>query len=524
MKADEASLPAKISRLVAGKNLRLSGGQFRQPITICGKRGSEEQPIIIRGPRAVIGSDVDFEGYRRQANELAAAHEAGGSFPGVYFLADDAALVLKDCQWVTIEDLTFENCWPTAIYLDNCQHVTIRNVHFRGGTIAIGAFGANTRHLLIEDCSWVQDVSGDGQIDVERIRAGKPLRGDAPKGRLWNEICWRAVHGTRGDNEPGVNIKTDARALDGDFFRAWTIAGYVILRNNVIADAFNGIHFFNQASESTKTAYCRNVLIEGNWFVRIRDNAIEPEDYAWNWTISGNTFVDCYMPFSFEMYRSGYFYIFGNVGWNRYVPGPEDDDHNSGQLFKFGDAHAADGPHYVLHNTWQLRWPISKKKRFSGLVHSNNVIGYSTGSEGFDTNVASPFGKGWDIKKYPLQRWDAVQSLEDKYFTRQWRSLDIVLDGDLVDHPHYPVLLRQAGYAIGQNAKTGPAVFANPTSGLREGLKLASPPASIPVIIQLPDGETLLAGRDGVVGAWQGSKPFRLETARFTSSWPGGLS
>ncbi|MGO7557720.1 right-handed parallel beta-helix repeat-containing protein, partial [Rhizobium johnstonii] len=77
-----------------------------------------------------------------------------------------------------------------------------------------------------------------------------------------------------------VDAKKDARAFDGDFFRAWTIAGYVIIRNNIIVDAFNGVHFFNQAAESIKDTFCRNVLIEKNWFVRIRDNAIEPEDFA----------------------------------------------------------------------------------------------------------------------------------------------------------------------------------------------------------------------------------------------------
>ncbi|MFW8646327.1 hypothetical protein ACOJBO_46300 [Rhizobium beringeri] len=127
-----------------------------------------------------------------------------------------------------------------------------------------------------------------------------------------------------------VSIENDARAYDGDFFRAWNIAGYVVIKNNIIADAFNGIHFFNQVAESIVESCSRNVLIEGNWFIRIRDNAIEPEHFAWNWTVRHNVIVDCYVPFSLQMARSGYFYIYGNIGWNLRKPGPEEDTHTRG--------------------------------------------------------------------------------------------------------------------------------------------------------------------------------------------------
>ena len=43
-----------------------------------------------------------------------------------------------------------------------------------------------------------------------------------------------------------VSVAKDQRHFDGDFFRAWDIAGNVTIRNNTIRDAFNGIHFFNR--------------------------------------------------------------------------------------------------------------------------------------------------------------------------------------------------------------------------------------------------------------------------------------
>ena len=212
--------------------------------------GSQQQPVVIRGNGAVIDGGEPYEDYREIANRLSAVQEANGRFPGIYYLADNAALVLRNCQWVVIEDLNFEGCWPTAIYLDNCQHITLRRLHIRGSTIAIGAAGPYTRHLLIEECDWIQDLRSHGEADlasdpkVLAVNAGF----DPGDCRLWRKISWAQVHGNIEDTKSRVDVEKDERGFDGDFFRAWTIAGYVVLRNNVILDAFNGIHFFNDAA------------------------------------------------------------------------------------------------------------------------------------------------------------------------------------------------------------------------------------------------------------------------------------
>lgn len=499
-------------------------GKHREPITVEGKRGTARAPFVITGEDAWVGSDVTFDDYRIPANRLAAAHQEGGSFPGVYFLADNAALVVRNCQWVVIEDLVFENCWPTAIYLDNCQHVTIRRVSIRGSTIAIGAAGPYTRHILIEDCDWVQDITGGGGEDVASIRADERVRphGSFSPGQLWRKYPWKAVHGAPAEGpdsiEGLVDIDNDARAFDGDFFRAWTIAGYVIIRNNIIVDAFNGVHFFNQAGESIKGNFSRNVLIEDNWFVRLRDNAVEPENFAWNWTVRGNTFIDCYMPFSFEMERSGYFYIYGNVGWNIDVPGPDGDSHAKGQLFKFPDAHDADGPHYVFNNTWLLRWPIVKKKVFSNLSHINNLIGYTTDSAKYNLKGASPFGNGWNIEEYPLAAGNQI----DDIFVRNWSWRQISFNADVVDHPHFPELVRQAGYAVGPDARRLPVIFQDRLPTHPKSLRIIEPPAAKALRLALADGKSVeIDGSDYVVGAWQDQQRIRLGGPAFSQFWPG---
>ncbi|MBY5770580.1 right-handed parallel beta-helix repeat-containing protein [Rhizobium leguminosarum] len=499
--------------------LTLEGGRYATPLVLSSVSGSQQQPVVIHGNGAVIDGGGTYKDYRETANRLSAVQEANGRFPGIYYLADNAALMLRNCQWIVIEDLNFEGCWPTAIYLDNCQHITLRRLHIRGSTIAIGAAGPYTRHLLIEACDWIQDLQSHGEADLAAIRKTGAVNAGLDPGdcRLWREISWSQVHGNIEDTNSRVTVETDERGFDGDFFRAWTIAGYVVLRNNVILDAFNGIHFFNDASDSTVEDFCRNIVIENNWFVRIRDNAIEAEDYAWNWTVRGNRFVDSYMPFSLEMHRSGYFYIYGNLGWNRHRPGPDGDDRNFGQLFKFPKQHEAVGPHYVFNNSWMLRGPISKRNRISQFHHLNNAIGYY-GTAGLSTpKDSAPFGASWQNVPKPGQ---GENSLEGRYFTKLWQELDIRFDGDLIDHEYFPDLLRHAGYPIGVDTNPGPVPFRSSAFGKPEELKLTVQVAAVPFQMQLPDGrEQSVAGADYAVGAWQGERPFTIEKPMFYEYW-----
>ncbi|MBP1861560.1 right-handed parallel beta-helix repeat-containing protein [Rhizobium herbae] len=511
-----------IDALRCGINLELQEGRYKDPLIIASKSGTQDRPIILSGKNATVGKGETYEHYRKTANRLSAVQEAGGQYPGVYYVADNAALILRDCQWLVIEDLVFDGCWPTAIYLDNCQHITIRGVDFRGGTFAIGATGPNTRHLLIEECSWIQDISRHGMTDLASIRAkDRIVDADPPSLLLWQKMDWEDVHRNFAETNKRVSVNHDARAFDGDFFRAWTIAGYVIIRNNVIIDAFNAIHFFNQAAASTVTNFSRNVLIENNWFVRIRDNAVEPEDFAWNWTVRHNKFVDCYGLFSLEMQRSGYFYIYGNLGWNRYRPGPPRDEHTSGQLFKFPVAHEADGPHYVFHNSWLIRAAITKKHRFRNFHHINNAIGYYEEDGERPPRNAHPFGSKWNKPDEKNADDEATAKAEEKRFTREWRKLGIEFDGDVVDHPDFPENLRNAGYPLGIYARRQPLLFHNERPGRPKGLRLSNAPVAIRLELRFPDGrQTYVRENRGVVGAWQDDGLIHVEDPAFVASWP----
>lgn len=512
-----------IRSLAPGSRLKLGKGRYTTPIVVSAKYGTQDDPIVIRGKRARVGPGQTYEDYRVTANQLSAVQEAGGRFPGVYYLADNASLVLRDCQWVVIEDLSFDGCWPTAIYIDNCQHITLRRLSIRGSTIAIGAAGAYTRHLMIEECDWIQDVSGHGEADLTSIRKNERIRADLQPDKclLWRKTNWEQVHGSLEDDDgKRVSIEDDARAFDGDFFRAWTIAGYVVIRKNVIVDAFNAVHFFNQSAASITDASSRNVVIEDNWFVRIRDNAIEAEQFAWNWTVRRNKFVDCYMPFSLEMERSGFFYIYGNLGWNFHRPGPDNDERNFGQLFKFPTDHKADGPHYFFHNSWLTRGPICKKKRFSQFHHLNNTIGYYEQNPQYTPEAAVPFGSACLADEQPSPSPGEIKELEKNRFTKLWHDLDIHFDGDVIDHPDYPEKLRQAGYPIGPHARGGPIAFRDRAPGAPKGLKSIKTMAAIAFRIQLPDKqEQDISGPNYQTGAWQGKELFAVRGPLFYDSW-----
>lgn len=511
----------RIGRLTAGDRLDLSEGQYEKPIILSALAGTESEPIVIRGPDAILGPRVSFEEYKETGNKLAAAQEAGGRFPGLYYLADNGMLVLKNCQWITIEKLHFEGCWPTAIYLENCQHITLRGLRISGGTFAIGATGTNTRHILVEGCDWVQDISGNGWEICNAIRAKRPIDREleGSPSKLWREIDWIQVHGERRDTGEPVSIEKDARAYDGDFFRAWSIAGYVVIKNNIIVDAFNGIHFFNQVAESIVDSCSRNVLVEGNWFIRIRDNAIEPEHFAWNWTIRHNMIVDCYIPFSLQMARSGHFYVYGNLGWNLRKPGPDGDRHTRGQFFKFPTEHIADGPHYVFNNSWVLRAPIVKKKRFSNFLHLNNAIDYSEA----DPWATAPFGKDFsDPAPYGASAADTLD-FEGEHFTRLWSFLGIRFDGDVIRHDLFPDEIRQAGYPLGMAVSGSSPGFVSQNPGHPEGLKTLAQHPAVDLTILLPDGtsEVAVDRSRHQAGAWQGDGLIEIAEPVFWSYWPG---
>ena len=464
--------------LKPGDCLELLPGKYCEPLTVIGLRGVKGKEITIRGQtkvdkwwrekkpqkspntgkQAVITSGIDAKVFRKSANAAAAIKQAAGEFPGLYYLADEACLYLRDCQHVRIENLYFDKCWPTAVYLDNCQDIVIRACQFRWGTFAIGAAGHYTRHILIEKCRWQQNPENDGN---------------------WKTIPWHRIHGdpSNYNEKPDkgiVNIEKDYRHFDGDFFSGWQIAGFVTFRRNLIEDAFNGIHLFNEEKNVNERLNI-NVVIEKNRFERIRDNAIEPEHGAWNWIIRRNVLIDTYSWFSFDMQRSGWFYIYSNVAWYTQQPGPgneppdgvEKDPRVGGAIFKLPKRHQADGPTYMFHNSFHLRERIAKKKRFAGLRFFNNAIDFCQAEEGICDQQGSLFADGADPLAEPYRPWDdegTVIAGEKKRFTKAWGALDISFFSNIIEGPDKVTDLIALGYPFGTGSMNGKPGFKGPLS------------------------------------------------------------
>ncbi|MDA4847478.1 right-handed parallel beta-helix repeat-containing protein [Hoeflea poritis] len=472
----------KLRKLEPGDCLTLLPGRYTKPLTAVGLRGLAGSTITIKGatPKdkwwkvqnsqrlpdedqdTLFTSCVTADDYKTKANEAAARKQAAGSFPGLYYLADEAQLYLRDCQHVTIKGLYFDKCWPTALYIDNCQDIVVRACQFRWGTFAIGATGQHTRHILVEKCRWRQNP--DNQ------ESGKPAG-------HWKKIAWQRIHGDISNSgvppDYGVvNIEDDYRHFDGDFFAAWRIAGFVTLRKNLIEDAFNAIHLFN--FEDTPSPLLNlNVVIEKNRFERIRDNAIEPEGGAWNWIVRHNELVDVYSWFSFEMKRSGWFYIYGNVGWHTQSPGPgkkppegiDPDARRGGAIFKLTSRHAADGPTYFFHNSFHLRERIAKQKRFAGLRFFNNAIVFCQNAQGECSETESLFAKDLKSRDTPHSRYDKegdIIAAEKNRFTKDWEKLGIAFYSNVIYGADRLHDLRSAGYPFGENSRDGYPGFKGP--------------------------------------------------------------
>lgn len=341
-----------------GSVIVLPSGLYRKTLVLKGRAGTPDNPIRIVGMgRGWLrrGLEGDFT-WRVGRDGYAAGDEPPhrGS-PPKPDLQDEALLQLVKCRHVVIDGLSVRDCWPTILLIRDSDHIVIRNCRLEGGTYAIFAKGAQTSRLLIEKNRWRQDTSRNH--------------------RLWHGIDWVEAHGGEGGNGT-------ARHFNGGFLAGKGIAGSIVLRDNRITDAYNGIRLkCDYADRIGETGAYLNagVHIYRNVFVRIRDNPIEPEGFAYDWHVRHNHLEDCHSWFSFDSLRGGYWYFYGNTGGFRTRQGLAADGtgdpgrhHTIGRVLKLSyqsrvtHCGVPDGgmdgtpefPWYVIHNSWRLRCPI----------------------------------------------------------------------------------------------------------------------------------------------------------------------
>lgn len=317
-----------------GDRIRIAPGLYAVPTDVIECKGCPEAPVVFEPLSDGVISGGRAPNFR---DGRGLPFENGPGNPGWH---DFAFLRFEGCEHIEIRGLEVEGCWPTIFYLRACEHVVLSGLKLRHGTNAI--FARDCRDILCEKNRWQQD--------------------DSKKHDLWHTIDWLEAHG--GDGGNGTK-----RHFNGSFFAAKSTSS-VTIRKNRIADCYNGIRMKVDAPPTGgDPALNAHVRILDNDFIRVRDNPIEAEVYAYDWHVAWNRIVDAHAWFSFDGCQGGYFYIYGNTARFETRQGePIANSHTMGRVLKLSyrlagapvqyGAAVPQFPWYVFNNSFVLRCPI----------------------------------------------------------------------------------------------------------------------------------------------------------------------
>lgn len=300
--------------------------------SLCIPPGPLDKQVFIVGRCGAPGNEIVIEGRHRGWIDADQRPDPRAE------RFDFILLHLKSCRHVILRNLCIANAWPTGILLSECEYITIENCRFRGGKEAI--YAKNCRNLIVRGCHWQQDTS--------------------PGHDLWHRIDWVEAHGGEGGNDTFAYF-------NGAFLGGKALAN-VVVENNVISDAYNGIRLKADMDELGFLVN-DNVIVAGNRFFRIRDNPIEPERYALNWHIRHNEIIDAHGWFSFDGVGGSHIYVYGNLGRFEIRQGVRTSpQHTMGRVLKLSydscnPTHAQgketpDRPWYIFNNSFFLRCPL----------------------------------------------------------------------------------------------------------------------------------------------------------------------
>ena len=329
----------------AGDELRVLSGRYWPTPSKClvDHQECNPEPIVIENIEGEPDNPIVIRGY--QSRPLL----VGGTTPAPYWWKRPSTFFkFVNCKWIVVEGFSVQDCWPIFAYLQDSSYITIRDIHAVGSTYLIWAQGECCHHLLFEDNVWRQD----------------------PTGVLWNELLWLDVH----DRE--------YQYLDGGFFGSKNITGSVVLRRNVVRDAYNAVRM--KADPSTGLLRQNlNVEIYDNDFDKLRDNAVEPEEAATNWYIYHNRFCDIHAPISMDRVACGYFFVFGNLAWFTDQPGQMIDEYTGGKFYKMKTKppYPTEKKVFAFNNSLFLNNKVIKKGKTQYFSHLNNAVQFCNPDE-----------------------------------------------------------------------------------------------------------------------------------------------
>jgi hypothetical protein len=311
------SLQGALDRAGPGDIVTLQPGDHRS-LGIVRRGGAKGSPLIIRGT-----DGARFVGSRPPAK-----------LPRDWLPSwDDAqAFRLNNIEHVSFQHIGFAECWPVAVFARNVRWIEFRRCSVRAGTFPFyvrdwASLGDASRNISVKQCTWIQDE------------------------RIWAKLPWDDVH------------HGDWNFLSGGLIGMTDVIGDVTFSGNEITDAFNG--FVADISPELRRDWSKvqernvNFRIADNKFMRVRDNPIEPETWARNWHIYGNSFFNCHAWFSMDHVSGGHWYIYANTGWFDDRPSTPEWRRRTGEVFKIAKLPRRPlYPVYVFNNSFHLRAPV----------------------------------------------------------------------------------------------------------------------------------------------------------------------
>lgn len=320
-KTTEKELKKKLAELHPKDTLLLKAGYYRKNFKLTNIHGIPDSPIVIKGEDR---NKVTIDG---------GAPKPGSNLTNYGFH-------ITNCSWITLDNLSFKNCWVDAIRVDDSSYISLTNSNVEGSRRAVYALGRKSHHFLIENCYWEQ---GEHVWTKE------------------NQYSWEELHHGK------------FRYYNGSIFQAKMISGSFVIRDNYIKNVYNGIRLSIMGDAEQDTLACTNGEVYRNVIENSADNAFEPEVYCKNLHFYHNKMINSHAFISITEVGGGPLYFYGNTG----VKLPDCKD--GWTIFKIiGEERRLTKPFYIFNNSWQVDsdvWGRKKETHWNNdnIYHFNNA-------------------------------------------------------------------------------------------------------------------------------------------------------
>ena len=223
--------------------------------------------------------------------------------------------LLWESAYVDVVDLGFRDCWFAAVASYASNHVALRRSIIDGSTYAFLAVGKKakpeTAHSFeVTGNAWRQSPSSYRSPDP----ACDPRWNWSCPVSVWADLPWAVTHHFFWS------------FLNGALFMGMDVSGNVKIADNYVYDAYNAIRskLSGACRKDPVCAIKTNVGFEisGNFFEKVRDNAVEPETRAVAWIVKHNVFRNVYAAISTDAVSGRDLLVFGNIFSLEQVPGP----------------------------------------------------------------------------------------------------------------------------------------------------------------------------------------------------------